>query len=294
MSKIIFEPDADPGREFEGPKARAAPVRSAIARARPGAPRPVGFAEGLRELGLDRFGGEAVNLPALEIGEQVRAARQMRGLSQAELATRVGCRQADLSDIELGKGRDGPTYRTLRNLADALNIAFPIEPSVTADAMMVGVAMVSGGSVPLKDATSGTDGYRISCGSFETFEPLLSQMEWKDLRAGVGGVYAEAALLNARSGRYGHAADCYLIHVESAQKTRITTAYDGAVIARVKGHGAVHVKEPIHRFARGEQVPAVAVLTTKSKVAITTSAKEGATFMLLAPGVFRDDDPAMS
>jgi transcriptional regulator with XRE-family HTH domain len=63
--------------------------------------------------GLDRA--------ALEIGQLVRRARAGTGMTQIDLAKAAGLTQGALSDIERGKGKDGPSYRILRALWRALN-----------------------------------------------------------------------------------------------------------------------------------------------------------------------------
>ena len=42
--------------------------------------------------------------------------------------------------MELGKGRDGPTYRTLRAAAEVLNIELPINPVTETDSLIVETA----------------------------------------------------------------------------------------------------------------------------------------------------------
>jgi transcriptional regulator with XRE-family HTH domain len=58
---------------------------------------------------------------ALEIGQLIRRARAQAGLTQIDLAKAAGLTQGALSDIELGKGKEGPSYRILRDLWRALN-----------------------------------------------------------------------------------------------------------------------------------------------------------------------------
>lgn len=66
---------------------------------------------------------------AAEVGEQVREAREAAGLSQRELARRMGTSQAAVDRLEAGGV--GATLTTLERVASALNleISFELRPS---------------------------------------------------------------------------------------------------------------------------------------------------------------------
>jgi XRE family transcriptional regulator, regulator of sulfur utilization len=55
-----------------------------------------------------------------DLVHNVRALRQEAGLSQAELANRVGVSQTWISRLELGQGN--PTLSTLNRLAEAFDV----------------------------------------------------------------------------------------------------------------------------------------------------------------------------
>lgn len=57
---------------------------------------------------------------ALEVGEQVRDAREAAGLTQRELASRMGTSQAAVARLEAGGV--GATLTTLQKVATALNL----------------------------------------------------------------------------------------------------------------------------------------------------------------------------
>ncbi len=57
---------------------------------------------------------------ALEVGDQVRAAREAAGLSQRELAARMGTSQAAVARLEAGG--TGATLTTLQKVAGALDL----------------------------------------------------------------------------------------------------------------------------------------------------------------------------
>ena len=67
---------------------------------------------------------EATRL-ALEVGERVRDAREAAGLSQRELAARMGTSQAAVARLEAGG--TGATLTTLQKVATALGLTVAIE-----------------------------------------------------------------------------------------------------------------------------------------------------------------------
>ena len=56
----------------------------------------------------------------MEFGERLRKAREDKGLSQQDLATRAGIQASAVSHFELG--RRLPSFDNIRRLADALNV----------------------------------------------------------------------------------------------------------------------------------------------------------------------------
>lgn len=80
----------------------------------------------LRELGLDRWRPFARlhgrSRPAFEI----RRARKRAGLSQAELAARMGVSQQQVQQLE-DPDRSNPTWATLRKIAEALDVELRLE-----------------------------------------------------------------------------------------------------------------------------------------------------------------------
>lgn len=67
---------------------------------------------------------EATRL-ALEVGERVRHARSEAGLSQRELAARMGTSQAAVARLEAGG--TGATLTTLQKVASALGLAVSVD-----------------------------------------------------------------------------------------------------------------------------------------------------------------------
>ena len=66
---------------------------------------------------------EATRL-AIEVGEQIRDAREEAGLSQRELAARMGTSQAAIARLEAGSV--APTLTTLQKVAAALNLKIAV------------------------------------------------------------------------------------------------------------------------------------------------------------------------
>ena len=64
----------------------------------------------------------------LEVGEMVRSVRDARGVSQEELAELTGMTRSQISDVERGIGRVGPSLITLRRLMCALDDDLVVEP----------------------------------------------------------------------------------------------------------------------------------------------------------------------
>lgn len=62
---------------------------------------------------------------ALEFGEKVRDAREAAGLSQRDLAARMGTSQAAVARLEAGGV--GSTLTTLQRVADALGMAITVD-----------------------------------------------------------------------------------------------------------------------------------------------------------------------
>lgn len=64
----------------------------------------------------------------LEVGVEIRRERLRQGLTQSELADRVGISQAMLSKIETARGAEGPTLKTLYSLVDELGLRLALLP----------------------------------------------------------------------------------------------------------------------------------------------------------------------
>ena len=61
----------------------------------------------------------------IHVGEQIRAARKSRGVTQQQLADRIGMSRPSLIDYE--KGKTPVTVDLLTNIADALDVPFIVD-----------------------------------------------------------------------------------------------------------------------------------------------------------------------
>lgn len=245
--------------DYEGELNRAkGPV---VSRVRPDAPRLMGFAESLKTLGVTELAGEAVDMAALEVGEQIREARQGRGLSQSQLAAMVGCKQGDLSNIERGKGKDGPSYRTLRNLAVALGVELPINRRVNYDGSVI--VHASGATCVSESATS-----------FDVLAPLFTREHWHGVCNTISGVIMA-------SDAPAHSDTCYLISVEAGAKVLLRAGSAGTIVSAVRrAGGSVHTHRARHRFRNPEPGEPLAILEEYGEVEIQTADEDGMTLMM--------------
>ncbi len=88
--------------------------------------RPKPKAERWEQVRRDRLASPAADAGyqrarrALELGEQIRGLREVRGVSQAELGRRIGSTQPAIARLEAG--RVSPTLETLDRVAAALGV----------------------------------------------------------------------------------------------------------------------------------------------------------------------------
>jgi transcriptional regulator with XRE-family HTH domain len=66
---------------------------------------------------------------ALYAGDLIRSMREFAGLSQRDLARRVGTSQPHISDLERGAGLQGPTFLMLHRIAVACDVLFRVQVS---------------------------------------------------------------------------------------------------------------------------------------------------------------------
>ena len=60
-------------------------------------------------------------LDKLEIGQKIKILRKTRGLTQEQLAEKLGCKRATISNYEIGR-RSPQNVKELEKLADALGV----------------------------------------------------------------------------------------------------------------------------------------------------------------------------
>jgi ribosome-binding protein aMBF1 (putative translation factor) len=78
-----------------------------------------------RKASIARRGGYRRAKEAFEIAERVRHARERRGLTQAELAARIGSTQPALARLEAGGVT--PNLDTLHRIAEALDLELVVD-----------------------------------------------------------------------------------------------------------------------------------------------------------------------
>jgi transcriptional regulator with XRE-family HTH domain len=237
-----------------------------ISRARRGVEAPPSLIEALREGGVTTFDGSP-NLIALEIGERIRGARQSGGLTQAELARRAGCNQGDLSNIERGKGRDGPSYKTLKAIAEALGVELAINPRPTPQPAIFAI----GNDVRISYSTT----------AYKDVYPLYAEFEWSRIRERI------ANHLTVRDAPAPPIMDvaCQIFNVAPAQRAVFRCDPGLYLVGKIRGAGGVRVKKAVYRFHASEPDGAVAILGEDSEMVIDTAEHESCVFMAVPAGV---------
>lgn len=231
-------------RSFDEPADALTSDAPVISRGRAGAPRPHTLVEGLADRKIRKLGHDQVNLAAVEIGERLRDARHLRGMTQAQLAVSANCKQSDISDIERGKGREGPSYRLLRALARALEVELPINPA------------------PFPEFVNESEGAVIfTSASYEDCMALAPGSFWSE------AVESAISHLVEVADKAFAPPTCHLLNVGPAAKARFRLP-DNTVIAKLWGKGDVEVRNAIHRFKR-EHEP-LAIVDVGSEISIET------------------------
>lgn len=101
----------------------------------PAVPRGASLKDVIREIEIshpDLAALSPLSSTAVEVGDMVREMRLAADMPQKRLAEAAGLSQPALSAIERGEGKDGPTYRTLRDLAEALGMRVAFVPAAAA------------------------------------------------------------------------------------------------------------------------------------------------------------------
>lgn len=81
--------------------------------------------ESLRERGMradDFVEGYSARDAIMHAGQMVRSMRKDAGLTQTQLAERANMSQAEISRLEAGLGKQGPSVETLNRLAQACDL----------------------------------------------------------------------------------------------------------------------------------------------------------------------------
>ena len=258
-----------PSSPLEGhpeiPAGEVASGKRVIGRARSGVAAPPTLVNALKELEISRFGGEPLNMAAMEIGHRLRLRRLELGLTQAALANLAGCEQGDLSNIERGKGKDGPTFRVLQTLIAALDAELVISPR-----------SLTGGHIELSNG----DAAKIVCSSapYETFLPLVAQARWNNLVPQILHKLQKKTPMR-------RAWACDLINIQADTRCSFM-AKDFAVLVCLKGdERRLTVRNAFHKFKRA-QSDTLAILQAGSEVEVNTPAADGFTLLSVPPSLY--------
>lgn len=91
-------------------------------------PGLAGLLRGLEQERPDLAAQAPVSSAAVEAGDLVRSWRRAANWSQRQLADAAGLQQSAVSALERGEGKDGPSYRKLRVIANALGMRVAFVP----------------------------------------------------------------------------------------------------------------------------------------------------------------------
>lgn len=227
---------------------------------REGARRGVDLVAGVKALGGIGPKRNKIEPAAIEIGARIRIARIAAGLTQSKLAKQIGCNQGDLSDIERGQGRDGPSYRLLRSIAEALGIELPINPDV---------------SEPVVIEADASEDVQHSGADFTTFTAVFTQHEWDDLR------YQCLPEIKLHS-HQGNLSRCVMVTMGPKAHIRRMVADTPVVVARVRGDGKVKLLGGrARKLGRQKAGCGMAVLGQGDSMAIDAAADQSLSMMVL-------------
>ena len=230
---------------------------------RPEARRGLTLVEAANKLGGIGAERSRSSPAAIELGDRIRSARQFRQWTQAELAARAGLAQGDLSNIERGKGVDGPSVSTIRAIALALEIELPIGSPHSEPVIVEGAR---------SDVTH-------SSGDYTTFAPLLTLGEWEHMRD-----YARAKVKLSES-LVSHGGGCMILQVGSSGGiSTVRSADEVVVVAPLRGAGTFRFHKAMHRKQGGALIPGIAVgiLGREGSVDITPEPGGSMAVMMIA------------
>jgi transcriptional regulator with XRE-family HTH domain len=242
-----------------------AKTESPVASARSGAKRGLDLISSAKKLGGVGSSRDRVDARAIEIGERIRAARLARGWTQSRLAKRVGCAQGDLSELERGRlGPQGPSYRSLTSIADALSIALPISPR-------------SGGA-PLVQADTVGD-VRQAMADVCMVHALWTDEEWKNLRQYAASNFDLKAVVETNLSQY-----CTVFTLGSHASLRNLRSSEPLLVALVRGDGRFkfhRVKHHRQPRVNASMTGAVAILDLNGSMEVSAEGQTGLTMMMM-------------
>jgi transcriptional regulator with XRE-family HTH domain len=240
-----------------------------IAQGRGGAKRGLDLITAARKVGGVGPREERTDARAIEIGERIRAMRVAKGWTQSVLARKVGWAQGDLSELERGRfGPQGPSYRTLANIADALGIELLIRP----DHYLL----------PLMETESMGE-VREANADYCTAHALWTKSKWGDLCD-----YARNHLAAARSSPIVDFEEiasrtCKLFTLGSSGRLKIPLTRAPLVMAVMKGGGYWWIYSVARHAPTRQEITdgTFTMLNLEESVEIEPSGADGLTMMVM-------------
>lgn len=179
----------------------------------------------------DHTDDSTLDTVGLQIGLELKRARVRKGWTQADLAQFTGIHQSAISAIECGRGRDGPSFRTIKTLADALDAKLVLESSRPASEDECRVVSRSPSSLVFADGIG-----MHECWSL--VRTLLDDQAYAEISNAMHDVLTDYS----QSHYFDDQAVCGLWRMEAQSHARllasteilvVTTAFAGAVTASV-------------------------------------------------------------
>lgn len=209
---------------------------------------------------------------AFEIGLLIKRARRAKGWTQAELAERANVTQGALSDIENGKGVDGPSYRVVRQIANAVEMDLAMIPRKEAEAASQGDDETlhfepddgdAEGSVATAEVSG--EALKVFCSNLEGDEitGLVELARKLDIK------YGFAPLAGGRP-------VCKIVSVSAHGRARLPTGR-AAVLLKLSGQGTFVGATPVP----GTKEPHVYLVNEESSVTIASVGSSALSFMAM-------------
>lgn len=218
---------------------------------------------------LSRLDLPEVYPAALEIGQMIRRIRTAQGMTQISLAQAAGISQAALSDIELGKGSDGPSYRILREIAGALKV------ELFQKELIGGHLDIKPDPAEVLEITAGARDYVAFDPSIDgLIKVLFDRKEMSDVSVRLQKLIKKISLVRAADDY-----KCTMLRVEPRARMRVST-HAPAVFVILNGALKVSGRSSFETMKQGYIVPGNKTLD------VVNPSKSPSSFMSVPAGCF--------